>query len=215
MGKPINHELLDACLDNLSLSFSDGQKDQLARYYDLLDRYNPVLKMVKAEGDDFIVRHFADSSGGTPTLKALAKGYQDPTVADLGSGAGLPGIPLAIGLPSVRFALIERMEKRARFLQMAIQGCHLDNVQVVCKRLCEVEQQYEIVTCRAFHPFYESEDEVVPILKRGGVVMLYKGREEVFREELSHLNRPWKFTQVKLSVPFLDAERSLCVGRLD
>jgi 16S rRNA (guanine527-N7)-methyltransferase len=112
--------------------------------------------MVKAEGDDFIVRHFADSLAGLPTLKALAKGYQDPTVADLGSGAGLPGIPLAIGLPSVRFALIERWRacpvpadghpgvpfgQRPGGLQAALRG----------------GAQYEIVTCRAFHPFNESE----------------------------------------------------------
>jgi 16S rRNA G527 N7-methylase RsmG len=97
MGKPINHELLDACLDNLSLSFSDGQRDQLARYYDLLDRYNPVLKMVKAEGDDFIVRHFADSLAGLPTLKALAKGYQDRRLPIWEAGRDYPAFRLPSG----------------------------------------------------------------------------------------------------------------------
>jgi 16S rRNA (guanine527-N7)-methyltransferase len=215
MGKPINSELLGKCLSMLHLSFSEEQVGQLVRYYGLLERYNPTLKMVKAEGDDFIVRHFADSLSGLPTLSNLASGYKDPAVADMGSGAGLPGIPLAIGMPSCRFSLIERMEKRADFLEFAIKACALHNVDVVCRRLCEVDRQYEIITCRAFHPFYDIEDEIDPILKRGGVVMLYKGREEVFKEELSHLKRPWEFTTVKLSVPFLDAERSLCVGRRD
>jgi len=209
----INSKLLDTCLEGLGLSFTEGQKAQLGSYYALLEAYNPVLKMVKAEGDEFVVRHFADSLSAVPTLSGLASAYKEPVIADLGSGAGLPGIPLAIALPQYRFALIERMEKRARFLELAVSDCHLANVQVVCKRLCEVEQTYEIVTCRAFHPFYDVEEEVLPILKQGGVVMLYKGREEVFKEELSQLKHPWRFSTVKLAVPLLEAERSLCVGR--
>lgn len=209
----MNVRLMESCLKEEGVLFSAEQMVKLASYDTLLRRYNPLLKMVKAEGDEFIVRHYADSLVAVNTLSRLLKGRQEPTVADLGSGAGLPGIPLAIAFPSVRFALVERMEKRADFLSLVVRVAGLSNVRVVRSRLREIEERYEIVTCRAFHPFYDIEDEVSSVLAPGGAVMLYKGRAETIEKEMAQVRGQWTFNAFHVHVPFLDAERVLCVGR--
>lgn len=209
----MNERLMDSCLEAEGLSFDDGQMKKLSTYDELLRQYNPSLKMVKAEGDEFIVRHYADSLVAVSTLRPLSRMYEKPTIADLGSGAGLPGIPLAIAMPEVRFSLVERMEKRASFLRTVVGRLHLGNVEIVCQRLQEVEKKYEIVTCRAFHPFYDIEDEVDAVLRDDGIVVLYKGREEVIQDELAQVRGDWTFRTLPVKVPFLEAERALCIGK--
>lgn len=209
----MNESLMRDCLEKEGVSFSQEQMDKLARYDGLLEKYNPALKMVKASGDDFVIRHYADCLVAVPEFLKLVATFSDPTIADLGSGAGLPGIPLAIAMGDVRFALIERMEKRADFLRTAIDVLQLDHVRVVESRLQEVEEKYEIVTCRAFHPFYDVEDAVSSILSEQGVVVLYKGRTETINEEFAKVGNRWRFTGVHVQVPGLDAERALCIGR--
>ncbi|MFA6845815.1 MAG: 16S rRNA (guanine(527)-N(7))-methyltransferase RsmG [Sphaerochaetaceae bacterium] len=209
----MNKPLLLSCLEQMELSFSDEQMLQLENYYKTLEYFNPLLRMVKADGDDFIVRHFADSLVAVKTLQDIAKGYEKPVIADLGSGAGLPGIPLAIALPSCRFVLVERMEKRVDFLLTVLAACKIGNATVLNRRLCEVAEKFEIVTCRAFHPFYDVESEVDSVLADGGTVMLYKGRMEVLQYELGQLKGDWKFDLQSVKVPYLDAQRTLCIGR--
>ena len=208
----MHESLMRQCREQMRVSLDDGQMEQLATYDGLLQRYNPEIKMCKAEGDDFIIRHYADSLVGVPLLAQVASHYHNPAIADLGSGAGLPGIPLAIALPHYRFVLIERMHKRADFLRLAVDACKLGNVSVLEQRLVEVKKRFTIVTCRAFHPFYDIEREVDSVLAEGGTLMLYKGRSETIREELDQVKGGWRFAVHPVTVPMLDAERALVIG---
>lgn len=203
---------MDDCLRKLGVSLQPENRERLSRYDALLRRYNPVLKMVKAEGDDLVVRHYADSFSGVRDMEKIASRYADPRIADLGSGAGLPGIPLALALPQYRFVLVERMQKRADFLRMCIESLDLGWVSVAGERLVLLKEKYEIVTCRAFHPFYDCEGEIASVLAPGGTVMLYKGRREKIDEEFRLVKGPWHFTAHAVSVPHLDAERALVTG---
>lgn len=208
----MNEKLMRQCLEAMHLALDEEQMARLATYDGLLQHYNPLIKMCKAEGDDFIIRHYADSLVGVPFLQTIAAHYHHPVIADLGSGAGLPGIPLAIALPQYRFVLIERMQKRANFLRQAVSACHLSNVSILEERLVEVKNRFTIVTCRAFHPFYDIAREVDSVLAEGGTLMLYKGRSETIREELDQVKGGWRFVVHPVRVPMLDAERALVIG---
>lgn len=208
----MREELMRDCLQQMGVSFTEEQMRKLAEYDRLLLAYNPSFKMVKAEGDEFVIRHYADTLAAVPMFKDVFAKYKNPVVADLGSGAGLPGVPLSIAFPDIRFVLVERMEKRANFLRMVIRCAGLSNARVEERRLVEVKDHYDIVTCRAFHPFYDIESEVDSVLAPGGTVVLYKGRRESINEEFSQVKGAWHFTAKSLKVPYLDAQRAVLVG---
>jgi 16S rRNA (guanine527-N7)-methyltransferase len=145
-------------------------------------------------------------------VAGLANGA--PQIADVGSGAGLPGIPLAIALPQARFTLIERMGRRAGFLANTIAVLGLDNVTV---EEAEMEKaapaRFNLICFRAFRPLEP------PILKGlfrlmapGGVLAAYKGRQEAIAAEMAKLGEqggPWK--ALPCPVPGLEEERHLLV----
>ena len=97
-------------------------------------------------------------------------------VADVGSGAGLPGIPMAIAAPETDFVLIEPMDRRASWLQEVVDELGLENVEVVRARAEEVEGgQFEVVTARAVAALDKLLRLCVPLLKPGGRVIALKG----------------------------------------
>ncbi|AEV28997.1 16S rRNA (guanine(527)-N(7))-methyltransferase GidB [Sphaerochaeta pleomorpha str. Grapes] len=208
--------LLHDSIDQLGLQFDDTQYAQLSTYIKELELWNPTYKLVGASGNELITKHIVDSLSSVPTILDLLSGKQDPTIADLGSGAGLPGIPLAIALRDYRFTLVERMGRRVGFLNNALVLCRLsDRVSVYDQDLSQVKGSFDLVTFRAFHPLYDILDAVEPILAPDGVICAYKGQEDQLRMELEQVEKQckskWTVSQVSLSVPYLDAQRMLCI----
>ncbi|MFM7030215.1 MAG: 16S rRNA (guanine(527)-N(7))-methyltransferase RsmG [Micrococcales bacterium] len=98
------------------------------------------------------------------------------TVADIGSGAGLPGIPMAIARPDVSFTLIEPMERRASWLQQQVDEIGLENVSVIRARAEEVkDQKFSVVTARAVSALPKLLRLCVPLVAKGGRVLALKG----------------------------------------
>lgn len=215
MGK--YDELLRSSLESLDIHLDDGQFTQLHAYIAELELWNPTHKLVGSKGEELITRHIVDSLSGLPVIQEFLEGYgPSARVADLGSGSGLPGIPLAIALKEYHFTLIERMGRRVGFLRNALAMCRLtDRVEVVDKDLREVEEQFPVITFRAFRPFSEISDLLWPILTSDGVVCAYKGQGAALDEELVKLEEVspgrWSSRRVPLQVPHLDAERMLCI----
>jgi 16S rRNA (guanine527-N7)-methyltransferase len=208
--------LLDEGLAKLGINLDLGQRTQLDAYIAEIELFNPVYKLVGAEGDELIIRHILDSLAGCPTMTELASSFPHARIADLGSGAGLPGIPLAIAMRSYEFTLVERMGRRVDFLRNALVRCSLlDRVSVFDRDLKEVKQQFDLITFRAFHPLYEILDLVAPILSEGGVVCAYKAQMEQVQEELEQVKvrckSRWQSSLVELDVPRLEASRMLCL----
>ena len=215
MGK--YDSLLATSLEALGLAFDSVQMAQLNAYIAELELWNPVYKPVGAQGDELVTKHIIDSLSAVPVILKLLQSYgSDAKIADLGSGAGLPGIPLAIALKDYRFTLVERMERRVGFLRNALATCRLTGrVEVLDKDLKEVSQAFELITFRAFRPLYEILDLVQPILADGGVVCAYKAQAESLSEELEKVSSlcssKWTHSEVTLMVPNLEAERMLCL----
>jgi 16S rRNA (guanine527-N7)-methyltransferase len=102
---------------------------------------------------------------------------QAKQVLDAGTGAGFPGIPLALVLPEVRFTLAESIQKKARFVESAIQTLELKNASIAPARAEDLlkAMRPEIVTARAVAPLVKALDLFAPALKRGVTLLLYKG----------------------------------------
>lgn len=121
----------------VGVSLSGAQLDALGAYLGLLEAWNRRINLVSAKDRGTIVRrHIVDSLA---PAEALAKAVEaDAEVVDIGSGAGLPGVPLAIVLPGLRFSLLEPRRKRASFLRAAARECFTWNITVEEARASEL-----------------------------------------------------------------------------
>jgi 16S rRNA (guanine527-N7)-methyltransferase len=187
----------------------------LKKYIGEIELFNPAYGLVGTNDHrELVIKHILDSLAPLGILCSLAgpAGKSALHIADAGSGAGLPGIPLAICLPDHSLTLIERMGRRAGFLRNTIAVLGLSNVTV---EETEMEKaapgRFDLITFRAFRPL---EPELVKGLFRlcteGGTLAAYKGRQEKIDEELNiftNLSYHWDIYPYK--VPFLDEERRL------
>jgi len=100
-------------------------------------------------------------------------------VLDAGTGAGFPGVPLSVVLPDVRFTLAESTQKKARFVDSAVESLHLPNVEVLAERAEQIAlaQRPDIITARAVAPIHKLLDLFAKPLKQGATLILYKGPE--------------------------------------
>lgn len=208
--------LIASSLAQLHLEFDAEQLEQLNSYIAEIELWNPVYKLVGASGEELITKHIIDSLSAVDHIKGLLQDYEHPVLADLGSGAGLPGIPLAIALKGYSFTLVERMGRRVGFLNNALARCGLgDRVTVYDKDLSQVKGTFDLITFRAFHPLYDILDQVAPILSPQGVVCAYKGQMDSLVKELEQVRTSCKSSWVEktenLVVPYLDAQRLLCI----
>lgn len=191
----------------------------LERYIGLLQEYNAKFDLINTdEHDEIVVRHILDSLAGLPAITALLadkSGAGEPLLADIGSGAGLPGIPLAAALPGFSFVLVERMSKRVAFLRTCASELGLSNVTVEENQAERLEQnRFDLVAFRAFRPLEKKMMHVLRrILKQGGRLAAYKAKQEKISEEMQALGKNMPAYRVlPLTVPFLaDHERNLVV----
>jgi 16S rRNA (guanine527-N7)-methyltransferase len=204
-------DLLAQGLDLLGIARTEAQLEALEIHRAELERWNRSYGFVNARGDELVIRHFLDSLAGLPVIAGLAPRR---TILDVGSGAGFPGIPLAVFLPDCTLTLLERSAKRAAFLANVVLLAGLSHVQVEQKQLAELDRRFDLVTFRALSPL----DRDLPLLCRtlapGGHLAAYKGRREKIRAELEAAGVPEGQAAVfPLRVPFLEEERHLVVLR--
>jgi 16S rRNA (guanine527-N7)-methyltransferase len=207
----------------LGLSLCATQEQQFLTYLGEIALFNRVYKLVAAEGEDLVVKHVLDCIAAVPVFRQLLNEHRwvDPRLCDIGSGAGFPGIPLAIMLEDIQITLVERSGRRCGFLRNAVAVCNLaSQVEVLEKDLSEVSGTFQLVTFRAFHPLVDIIRDVGKITTDDSVVCAYKGRLESTDEELQELERlsalgsagsrtGWDATKASLQVPFLDAPRHM------
>ena len=201
-------DLLLEGAEKLKLDLTSLQRERLERYISEIELFNPIYKLVSYQDkDELIIRHILDSLAGVKVFEAL----EGSSIADLGTGAGFPGVVLAIMLDRP-IVLVERMKRRVDFLKNVILRCNLKNVRIVSKDVSEVEERFDIVTCRAFHPIFDIIDDVDRILSPNGVFAPYKGKKSYLYSEIENLSN-WDVSITNLHVPFLDEERIIALMR--
>jgi 16S rRNA (guanine527-N7)-methyltransferase len=218
----MNSELLGLGLAELGLDPSGDGRSRLERYRAAIEAWNPAYGLVGASGDELVIKHLLDSlaplqvltrlleAGGRP---GLSGGSDRPGIVDLGTGAGLPGIPLSIALPGADVTLLDRMTRRIRFLTAMKTELPLPNVDIIEEQVERAKGSYDLVTFRAFRPFERKLfKRVFSVCSPGGYVVAYKGRKERAREELGEIAGLYADAEIlPIKVPFLDDERCVVV----
>ncbi|MDR0561788.1 MAG: 16S rRNA (guanine(527)-N(7))-methyltransferase RsmG [Spirochaetaceae bacterium] len=216
--------LLEAGLEALSRSdadagacFSGETAGLLSRYIEEIELFNPAYGLVGAKNrPELIVKHILDSLAPLGIIRRLLKSRSEAAVGDAGSGAGLPGIPLAIALPEYAFTLIERMERRVRFLNSALAALGLPNASA---EAVEIEragsERFDCLTFRALKPLDSALlTALFRLLKPEGFLAAYKGRKEAINAEMKNAESLTGFWEaVPLRVPFLEEPRHLVIIR--
>ena len=131
------NEKLNEGLKKLGLEFSQNQISRIETYISCVLEFNKTYNLMKADStDELTVNHILDSLAAAPSIASFIQKIQEKKniaalqIADIGSGGGCPGIPLAVAFPEQNFTLIERMEKRCGFLESAVCKMNLSNVNV-------------------------------------------------------------------------------------
>lgn len=168
-----------------SLSFTELQLQQFKTYYELLVETNKVMNLTAiTEPEEVAVKHIIDS------LLAFDKRYFDyKHLADVGTGAGFPGIPLKIYCPSLKVTLIDSLAKRLKFLETVIETLELKDISCVHLRAEDAgsdpkhREKYDIVTARAVARLSVLAEYCLPLVKIGGRFIALKGSK--YQEEVA------------------------------
>ena len=194
-------------VEAMGLTLEADAVARLARYLELVEKWNRVHNLTAVrEPSQMVTLHLLDSLSILPHLGAAK------TLLDVGTGAGLPGIPLAIARPAMRVTLLDSSHKKATFLQQAKTELALSNVDVVCDRVenWKPQHRYDVVVSRAFSDLADFVLQAQHLVAPGGRLMAMKGVypfEEIARVPATHRVAE----VVELHVPTLEAKRHLVV----
>lgn len=192
----------------LGLNLSGAQVDHLVAYLELIGKWNQVYNLTAIRDPDKLVTyHLLDSLAVLPHLPAT-------NLLDVGSGPGLPGIPLAIARPDLRVALLDSNHKKGSFLRQAKLELGLDNVEVIIERVetYHPRDKFGAAISRAFSDLATFVQAAQSLISPDGVLLAMKGVYP--HEELEQLPSSMILEKViRLSVPGLDAERHLVILR--
>lgn len=194
---------------SMGLALSAAQIDKLMAYQALLAKWNKVYNLTALRDPaQMVTHHLLDS------LSAVSAFAGAQRVLDVGAGGGLPGIVLAIwaaeAQPQMQITLVDTVSKKTAFLNQVKAQLHLGNVSVLHARVEQlpVEQQYDVITSRAFAELKDFVRWSNHLLQQGGKYIALKG--VLPQEEIDRLPAGWTVQQVQpLQVPGLDAERHL------
>ena len=182
-----------------------------------------------SDHDELVVRHILDSLAGYEIIKKLLEqrvGMNPLIVGDIGSGGGLPGIPLAAaflcadgsGASTLQFKLVERMAKRCSFLENCCALLGLKNVEVQNLEAERVPaESFDLITFRAFRPLDEKMTKtLLRMVKKGGVLCAYKAKSDNIKEEMNGIKSlVGEYEVLPLKVPGLESsERNLVIIRV-
>jgi 16S rRNA (guanine527-N7)-methyltransferase len=188
----------------------EAAEDKLLRYLELLAKWNRVYNLTAiTHPAQMLTHHLLDSLAIAAPLDALLAARDSPQLLDVGSGAGLPGIPLAIARPGWSLTLLDSNGKKTAFIQQAAAELELPNVRVATARAEGFSGgQFDVIVARAFSSLRDLVIRTRPLLAPGGTWAAMKGT--IPREELRELPDDIQCAQiVPLQVPGLDAERHL------
>ena len=191
-------------LAELAIEIADSQVEQLLKYLELLQQWNRAYNLTAITDPVAMVHlHLLDSLAILPFLKGKR-------FIDVGTGPGLPGIPLAIVMPDSHFTLLDSNGKRVRFLFQVRVALGLDNVSEIHSRVesFNPQQGFDGIISRAFTSLAEMVNKTQHFLAENGVFFAMKGRFP--EKELSELAKPYNvITSHRLDVPGVDGERHL------
>ena len=204
MSSQQQHEL-EAGLHQLDLNCSPQQLEKLLQYLELLQRWNKAFNLTAIRDPLQMVRlHLLDSLAINPYIQGLK------SIIDVGTGPGLPGIPLAILNPEINFTLLDSNGKKTRFLFQAINELNLNNACEVNHRVeaYKANQLFDAVISRAFSSISDMLNQCDHLVSDRGCFLAMKGKKP--DSELSQMTKAYKVAEVnEVNVPLINSERHL------
>lgn len=212
------HALLPALqkgLDGLGLAASPEQQSQLMTYMDLIAKWTKVYNLTAVrDAQEMLTHHLLDSLAVIGPLRrelvnlVLPEGRASMRLLDVGSGAGLPGIVIAITCPDVSVTCVDTVAKKAAFIQQVAATLKLPNLKGLHARVESLTEPYDVVCSRAFASLIDFTSWSQSALAPHGVWMAMKGKHP--DQELAALPESTHVFHVEqLQVPGLDAERCI------
>ncbi|MCW9715767.1 16S rRNA (guanine(527)-N(7))-methyltransferase RsmG [Avibacterium sp. 21-594] len=197
-------EKLNFLLKSTALSVSDQQKDQLVKLVALLDKWNKAYNLTSVrDPQEMLVKHIMDSLVVSPYL-------QGEQFIDVGTGPGLPGLPLAIINPDKTFVLLDSLGKRISFIRNALRELGITNVIPVLSRVEDYQPEvlFDGVLSRAFASLKDMTDWCQHLVDENGIFYALKG--QYHQDEVEQLSADFVIKNViNLTVPELIGERNL------
>lgn len=198
------HSILASGLDALSLDISDTQQQQLVDYVMMIDKWNKAYNLTSVrDPKQMMVKHILDSLAIVPHLTG-------DNIIDVGTGPGLPGMPLAIAFPEKTFTLLDSLGKRVRFMTQCVHTLKLSNVTPVQSRVEEHngQQPYDIVLSRAFASLKDMLHWCAHLVDSEGQFLALKGQFP--QNEIDEVSDHFQVSKTEnLTVPNLIGERHL------
>ncbi len=199
---------LAATLENgitaLGLNIAQPVQQKLLDYLALLAKWNKVHNLTAVrDAEDMVTLHLLDSLAILPHITGNR-------LLDVGSGAGLPGIPIALTRPEVRVTVLDSSHKKTTFLRQAKAELGLENLQVICSRVeqYQPEEKFQLIVSRAFSDLAEFVKLTSGLIAEHGVWLAMKGVYPY--DEIAQLDG-MQTEVLPLQVPGLDAQRHLVV----
>src|SRR5256884_8875851 len=185
----------------LGLALGRSERSKLLQYLALLEKWNQVYNLTAIrERGKMVSGHLLDCLSVVPYLTGTR-------MLDAGSGAGLPGIPVAVARPDIRVALLDSNQKKAAFLRQAVADLQLKNATVVCERLeaWDAAEKFDLIISRAFAEIAEVIALTKHLLETRGVFAVMKGSYTF--EEIERFPAGYLVQQVQvIAISWLDAE---------
>ena len=174
---------------------------KLLIYKELLIKWNNSFNLTSVKNTEIVTHHFLDCLAVIPFIKSS-------TLLDVGTGAGLPGIVIAIVNPDIKVSLIDKVGKKITFIKRIIAELEIKNIETYHDRveLLKSEEKYDGIISRAFSNMEVFIKSTKHLIKSQGVWYGMKSKK-ILDDEMININDPW--TLEKLDVPFLQAERYL------
>lgn len=188
------------------LNIDYQKKVALIKYASLVMDYNKNINITGAENiENFIKEHIIDS------LLALNIFKNCDNIIDIGSGAGLPSIPLAIVYENKKFALCESKNKKADFLDMAKKELSLNNIEIKRVNVYEIKEKYETITARAFSDIKTLLKIFKRLKHKNSVLIAYKGKLDKIKEELEEIKNIEKYNFKIKNLNNKEKERNIVI----
>ena len=207
-----------ACLETglaaIDFAFPARMQTQLLAYLNLLSKWNRVYNLTAIRDvDAMVTQHLLDSLAILPVVRQLVLvPRRHFRLADVGSGAGLPGIPLALACPEWEVSLIEAVDKKSAFQRQVKADLKLDNVVVMNSRVEQIASSFDAVVSRAFADLVDFVNLAGHLITQDGYLLAMKG--SLPNDEIARLPLGWSVAaKASISVPGLEAQRHLIVLR--
>ena len=215
----IDKVLRDA-LRQLNIAFTENQIIAIKKYLDLVHEYNKKINLVGTrDKNQILIRHILDSLSILKFSKYFDQG--NSRILDIGTGAGMPGIPISIFLKGTTVYLLDKTLKKINFIKTAVGELNLENVEIIRGRAEEISrdtlfrESFDMVLARAVVKFSISCELAIPFCRINGKIIFYKSRKifsEItdYSEAISKLGGEAE-DLLEVKIPYLDDFRAFLV----